>query len=415
MIIIGSIWKYLRFVIVPYALLLSVPLFIWGGSALGWFTVSVFLVMVLADLFLGEDTKEYAGQYRYLGLFVWLESSAIVCFASVILAFAWSLGIRQGVDLFGVAALTHAFTGFDAATTHQNNPWSYYAAGFFLAGFSGGLVGSVVGHNMTHRTFNPVSVWIGRIGQAFSMFTYFSIRHPFGHHNLVGTPKDPSWARRGENYFTFRMRSVWGQYKMTWQLEKTRLHRMGYSVWSWRNQAIHGWLMEATVASVFIYAAGWLGLFAYLAIGFVSHSVLELVNYVEHYGLVRVPTEPFQYRHAWNDNHRMTLWVGMAITRHSHHHFDAQVEEYELKPLVNEAPTTPWGYFPSFFAALVPPIWHRVIVPKLLDWDQRFATSEERALAARENIRSGIPALVQAGQDYLNQRTGSDHTAGQPA
>jgi alkane 1-monooxygenase len=270
-----------------------------------------------------------------------------------------------------------------------------------LGGLAGALASIAVGHELTHRTENPLAVFIGRLGEAFSLFTHFSIRHPYGHHNLVCTPADPATARRGENFYHFMIRSIVGQKKMTWDLEAERLQRMGQSPWNWRNKALRGWGMELLVVVFFIWAAGLYGLLGILGVTFVTHLALELANYIEHYGLVRVPTEPMQVRHAWNSNVTASYYVTVAISRHSHHHADASVEFWDLKAFRDQAPTTIYGYGISFLIALIPPLWNELMAQKLLYWDLNMATPEERRLAMTENLQSGIPDLVEAAKRYF--------------
>jgi alkane 1-monooxygenase len=128
--------------------------------------------------------------------------------------------------------------------------------------------------------------------------------------------------------------------------------------------------------------------------------ILELANYIEHYGLVRVPTEPMQVRHAWNSNVTASYYVTVAISRHSHHHADASTEFWELKAFRDEAPTTIYGYGVSFVIALIPPLWNELMAQKLLYWDNNMATPAERELAMAENLESGIPDLVEAAKRY---------------
>ncbi|MBV1871613.1 MAG: hypothetical protein KUG83_03615, partial [Gammaproteobacteria bacterium] len=98
----------------------------------------------------------------------------------------------------------------------------------------------------------------------------------------------------------------------------------------------------------------------------------------------------------------MTYWTVWAISRHSHHHHDAQVEEPELNFYGNtdKAMTTPYGYLVSFLFVLFPSVWNNIMVPRYLEWDEKYATPAERDLAAIENIYSGIPELVEAGHKY---------------
>ncbi len=403
---IKAIWDYVKFFQFPLLLGLAIPLMMLGGQPIIWYALALGAYVIVGDLFFGEDNIHYAGTWKYPNLLIWLEVASQAVLALVVITFAWMIGLPRH-DLFGIGSAVHALTGYDAISAHaaQDTP-SVYAAAFALAAAAGTLAGVVIGHNLGHRTYDRKSVLAARLGSAFGMFSYFTIRHPYGHHNLVGTPADPSWARRGESFWHFRVRSVLGQYKMTWDLECKRLQRLHRPVFSWHNAALQGWAIEAAIAVMFFYVAGPLGLLAYLGIGLLAHTGLEGANYIEHQGLVRVPTEPFQARHAWDDAHRMTYWLVSAISRHAHHHSDAQVEEYDLEPLAHmgQAMTTPWGYLPTIAVAMVPPVWHRIITPMLLEWDQKFASPAEQELAAIENLRSGVPALVEAGKRYFSEQ-----------
>ncbi|MFW6052244.1 MAG: fatty acid desaturase, partial [Myxococcota bacterium] len=123
-------------------------------------------------------------------------------------------------------------------------------------------------------------------------------------------------------------------------------------------------------------------------------SLLEIVNYMEHYGMVRNPETPVQPRHSWNTNRRISSWTMFNLTRHSHHHAQGEVPYQELKPYA-DAPMMINGYLTTMVVALIPPLWHKLMTPKVLAWDRDYATPEERDLAAVANEKSGIPALVQ--------------------
>ncbi len=412
---ISSMWKYGKYFVAAWAMLLALPLFILGGSALTVYAVALIALVLVGDLFFGEDYKEYEGTYRFPGLFFWLETASQAIMIATTVLYAWLLGLPE-LDLLGIAAATQQLTGWDVMAAQAHNPWHFYVAAFFITAAGGALVNVAIAHNLIHRTYDLKSVWVGRAGEAFGLFTYFSIRHPYGHHNLVGTREDPAWARRGENFYHFVVRSIVGQYKMTWDLEAERLRKIGKPVWSWHNAALQGWALEVLVVALFVWVAGWVGLLNILGIGLVTHVMLEFANYMEHYGLVRVPSEPFQIRHAWNDNHRMSLWVVAGVPRHAHHHADAQVEHYELKP-DPEAPRTIAGYVGTALISLVPPLWHKLMTPRLLEWDEKYATPEERLIAAEENRLSGIPELVAAAAAYQPSPARESHrpTISQPA
>ena len=121
-------------------------------------------------------------------------------------------------------------------------------------------------------------------------------------------------------------------------------------------------------------------------------ALLEIVNYMEHYGLVRDPEAPVAPRHSWNTNRRISSWTMLQLTRHSHHHAEGEVPFQDLAPYP-EAPMMVQGYLTTILLTLVPPLWHALMVPKLRDWDARFANAAERRLADEANRRSGLPGL----------------------
>ena len=394
---IRALWKYNRFFIGTWVVLAGIPMALLGGAWPITFLVATVLALFISELYSGR----YEEEPTYEQAWIFYPMQYVSQFASIamIALVAWYMGLPN--DLFGLGAAVTSLTGIDILARHAelSTGWTTFSI-IVLGGLAGALASIAVGHELTHRTENPVAVFIGRLGQAFSLFTHFSIRHPYGHHNLVCTPADPATARRGENFYRFTVRSIIGQKKMTWDLEAERLQRMGRSPWDWRNKALRGWGMELLVVIFFVWAAGLYGLLGILGVTLVTHVGLEAANYIEHYGLVRVPTEPMQVRHAWNSNVTASYYVTVAISRHSHHHADASTEFWELKAFRDEAPTTIYGYGVSFVIALIPPLWNELMAQKLLYWDNNMATPAERRLAMAENLESGIPDLVEAARRY---------------
>jgi len=139
--------------------------------------------------------------------------------------------------------------------------------------------------------------------------------------------------------------------------------------------------------------AGWTGALCFTLAALFGKSLLEIVNYMEHYGMVRLPEQPVQPRHSWNTNRRMTSWGMFNLSRHSHHHAQGEVPYQNLMPLP-DAPVMIGGYLTTIFLTLCPPLWHKLMTSKLVEWDRHFASQEERILALRANQRSGIKELV---------------------
>ena len=116
---------------------------------------------------------------------------------------------------------------------------------------------------------------------------------------------------------------------------------------------------------------------------------------MEHYGLVRDPADDVQPYHSWNTNRRMSSWTMFNLTRHSHHHAKGEVPYHKLRPYP-DAPMMLGGYLTTIIVALVPPLWHRLMTPRVLEWDKRYASPRELVLAAEANQASGIPKLMAA-------------------
>ncbi len=165
------------------------------------------------------------------------------------------------------------------------------------------------------------------------------------------------------------------------------------STFSWRNRFLTGHAMSIGLTFVAYHMSGWRGVGVFIVTALLSKSVLELINYIQHYGLVRLEGTPIAMHHCWNSNKRVSTYLLCNATRHSSHHIDPYQPFWLLKPMP-EAPTLPLGYFSSMFVALVPPVWHRLMASRLLNWDDHFASPEERHVAALHNERSGVRRLL---------------------
>ena len=113
--------------------------------------------------------------------------------------------------------------------------------------------------------------------------------------------------------------------------------------------------------------------------------------------MVRNPKVPVQPRHSWNTNKRISSWAMFNLTRHSHHHADGNVPYQDLRPY-EDAPMMINGYLTTILVTLIPPLWHYLMVPKVLAWDEKYASKEELILAKQANLNSGIPAFIEAAK-----------------
>ncbi len=379
---------------VKFGLFHAIALFGIAAVLLGhWYTTGYFLGVVAfvvgGDLLLGSD--ERTPRYKYPGILtlqLWLALPLILALA---FAAVWSV---SATDPFGFGAWLTQHLGYDFLAARAATGAGHHVVGVVLIGLLFGIVGTITAHELTHRTWDPVSMFIGRWLLAFSFDTIFAIEHVYGHHRYVSTTEDPATAPRGRNVYTHIIVSTFRGNVSAWKIEAGRLRRKKLPVFSPYNAFLRGHLMSVALLAA-AYALGELrGLLFFLACVLWAKALLEIVNYMEHYGMVRDPSTPVQPRHSWNSNHRISSWATFNLTRHSHHHAQGEVPYHELRPMP-DAPMMVSGYLSTLILTMVPPLWHRLMTPKVLEWDRRQATSHERQLAAQANARSGLPAFQQ--------------------
>ena len=191
----------------------------------------------------------------------------------------------------------------------------------------------------------------------------------------MATAKDPASAPRGRNVYVHIWRSTLGSNISAWRIEAQRLSKKQRPVLSVYNRMLRGIAMSLLLSALALLLAGWQGLSAFAVSAMLAKALLEIVNYVEHYGLYRQPNQPVKPYHSWNSNKRISSWASFNLTRHSHHHARATVPFYQLKA-VPEAPQLPTGYLGSILLALIPPLWFHLMAPRLAQWDQQYGQKE---------------------------------------
>ncbi len=358
-----------------------------GGAELTAGLLSILALYMLGDALCGDDltTPRYARPF-VLTAQLWL---ALPLLSALVFLGIWH--VSPGDPLGFGAAFTHG-TGWDVLTARDATAPGHHVSAFVLLGLMIGLVGTITAHELTHRTWDPISMLVGRWLLAFSFDTSFAIEHVYGHHRYVSTVEDPATAPRGRNVYWHILASTVRGNVSAFRIERARLRRRGRSVLSPHNAFLRGHAMSLGLVVAAYTLGGWAGALFFVASALWGKALLEIVNYMEHYGIVRSPETPVQPRHSWNTNRRISSWSMFNLTRHSHHHAQGEVPYHELRPF----PASPLminGYLTTIVVAMLPPLWHRLMTPKLVAWDRDFATDEERALAARANARSGLRAL----------------------
>lgn len=387
----ASVFHYLKYFLFHALGLLSAAAIIAGGATITEELLAVLIFYIVGDAVFGDDTS--TPKFKHPGILtaqLWL---ALPFLTLIVFAAVWS--VSPG-DPLGFGGWVARLTGYDAIAARDATAFGHHISTFVLTGLMIGMVGTITAHELTHRTWDPVSMFVGRWLLAFSFDTSFSIEHVYGHHRYVSTEHDPATAPRGRNVYHHIVASTIRGNISAWNIEARRLTRKGLGLFSIRNAVIRGHLMSGLLVAAAWAIGGSTGAGFFVLCALWGKSLLEIVNYMEHYGMVRNPQSPVQAHHSWNTNKRISSWSMFNLTRHSHHHAQGEVPYQDLKPFP-DAPMMINGYLTTILVALVPPLWHALMTPKVLAWDRVHASAEECELAAAANARSGIARLMQAG------------------
>ena len=386
----ATLWDYLKYGLFHVVGLVSAMFLLAGGNYITAGMLAVVFGYLFGDAVGGDDTSTPQFQYpAVLTFLLWLALPLLsfICFVSV-----WSV---SPTDIFGFGAFVGELTGIDVLASKATTGMWQHVAGVILTGLMIGMVGTIPAHELTHRTWDTISLYTGRWLLAFSFDTIFSIEHVYGHHRYVSTTHDPATAPRGRNVYWHVLRSTAHGNVSAWEIEASRLEKTNRTAISIHNRVITGHLMSLSLVLLTALVAGWSAAGYFVACALFGKALLEVVNYMEHYGMVRDPADPVRPHHSWNTNRRMSSWTMFNLTRHSHHHAQGEVPYHELRPY-GDAPMMIGGYLTTIIVALIPPLWHKLMTPKVLEWDRVFATEKERVLAARANAKSGVPGLMRA-------------------
>jgi alkane 1-monooxygenase len=333
----------------------TLPFLAWGlvhltGLGVFWFygPVLVFCVFPLLDLAVGIDARnppesmikqlEQDRYYRwctYLYLPVQYAGLSFACWL-------WSYGDLSVMDSIGLALTVAMVSGIAINTAHE------------------------LGHKRA-----SLERWLSKVALAQSGYGHFFIEHNRGHHVRVATPEDPASSRLGESFYRFLPRTVIGSLRSAWELERVRLGRLESPTWTPRNDILSAWAMTVVLFGALVASFGAVVLPYLLIQAVLGFSLLEVVNYLEHYGLLRQHREDGRYErtrpeHSWNSNNTASNVLLYHLQRHSDHHANP-VRRYQALRHVEEAPQLPTGYAGMILTAMIPPLWRRVMDHRVLE------------------------------------------------
>jgi alkane 1-monooxygenase len=253
-----------------------------------------------------------------------------------------------------------------------NADWLTVLGIAFSVGFVTGSQGITFAHELGHgkSKLDRFCAWVLMTTVCYG---HFMVEHYRGHHPRAATEADPATARFGESLYHFLPRSLCGSFASGWRLEAQRLGQFRQPWWRsplvWSSVAS---MMLFVLPALYLPAPAAMKVIAFLAAqSVVAFVLLEIVNYIEHYGLQREVVgegaarkpEPFGMMHAWNADHVVSNSMLANLQRHSDHHMHAW-KPYPTLALL-PGPQLPTGYAGCLMLAMLPPLWFAVMHRRL--------------------------------------------------
>jgi len=363
-----------RYLIVPISSLITILGIILGGIY-AWTGVFLFGIYTVIDtltknIHLRAETNETGESYgikkfQYSVMYVMLP---IFILLQVVLA--WRLyqytsgALIQSSDLYGL--------------TFESGIITTHLIGAVLSASLWAGLGIIYGHELSHN--KKEGFFVSRLIMALSGASHFTYAHVYNHHLDLGHEDDPATAPRGRNVYAHTWLSHAGQSKYSYDLEKKRLNNKGKNFLSLDNRWILGYLYSLPSVFLFIWSGGLVGLLALIVVWSLSNFLLEALNFMGHYGLIRKEGE-VEHRHSWDNDSVFTSWFFIEIGRQCDHHVRGETYFWELDDV--GGPNYGIGYFSLFVLTLVPSLFRSFVKKHLDHWDLHYATDEEREIAKK--------------------------------
>ena len=244
---------------------------------------------------------------------------------------------------------------------------------FFGIGVISGTIGINYSHELMHQK-NKLERWLGDLLLASVLYSHFRSEHLLTHHRYVATPKDPVTARYNEGFYRYFPRVLRQSILSAWSAEKAMLARKDLPASDTSNPFYRYGALQGGMLLLAFIIGGWAGLGLFILQAYIAIWQLELVNYIEHYGLTRKHLGDGKYehvhpRHSWNAAHKASNWLLINLQRHSDHHYKPDRRFPLLQNYTEEdAPQLPYGYSVMTITAMIPPLFRRIMNPKVRKW-----------------------------------------------
>jgi len=343
--------KYLVAYILPFLVLM-------GFWLLGYWTflglIFIFFLVPILELFFPGTTENHSKdeekERRKQKIFDWLLYLNVPLQYTLLISFLWVIS--------------------------QHTLATYELVGCVLSmGLTCSALGINVAHELGHRS-KKSERFLSKALLLTSLNLHFFIEHNRGHHRFVATDEDPASSKYGQNLYAYLMQSPIRQYFSAWDIENSTRKRRGLKVWSLKNEMIQFQLIQLAFLAIIGLIFGLKAVVCFFIAAMLGILLLDVVNYVEHYGLRRKEISPGRYEtvgphHSWNSNQALGRIILYDLTRHSDHHFKAS-RKYQVLRHLEEAPQLPTGYPGMVLLALIPPIWFKVMNPRVENWCRTY-------------------------------------------
>lgn len=258
----------------------------------------------------------------------------------------------------------------------------YQIIGCIILGGNFSGININISHELMHKN-NRLDQTLGMLTLSKNLYMHFYIEHVHGHHKNVATPNDPATSKFNQTVYEFLPQTLIGSIRDAWKIECKRLTEIKKykSVWTLENKMLL-FSLNNILLPVFIYKFfGFLGVMTFLGTAFIGILLLEVINYIEHYGLRRKEISPGVYEkvniyHSWNTPHRLSNYLLFKLQRHSDHHENGY-KPYQILNSFDESPHLPHGYTVCLLIALNPKLWFKIMNEYVINYNNGKKISEE--------------------------------------
>jgi alkane 1-monooxygenase len=366
-----------RYLIVPVSSLITIfgiflgSTYAWTGAILfGFYTI---IDTLTKDIHLKAEVDNDGNSYgikifQYLVMYVMLP-----VFIAIQIFLAWRL-----YQYTSGATLQNLSLGL---IEYQNGISGINLVGAIISSGLWAGLGIIYGHELSHN--KKEGFFVSRLIMALSGASHFTYAHVYNHHLDLGHEDDPATAPRGRNVYLHTWLSHAGQSKFSFDMEAKKLKNQGKSFVNKDNRWLLGYLYSLPSIFLFVWSGGVIGLLTLATVWVLSNFLLEALNFMGHYGLIR-KDGAVEHRHSWDNDSVFTSWFFIEIGRQCDHHVRGETYFWELDDV--GGPNYGIGYFSLFVLTLYPPLFRKFVQKHLDNWDKNYATEEERSIANKFNI-----------------------------